>query len=177
MDKAIVARPHFPPGRRIIAVSDIHGNLPFFRALMDKIGLTPDDSLVLLGDMLEKGRDSLALLRYLMELSKTHTLYPVCGNCDGLVLRFFETDELDGRFFASYLPRHPESALRQMAREGALSSGTTCPACAGTCAPPSRRSGPGSRPCLPSWRRSTWSLFTGVSPPWRGWRSWTGGNV
>ena len=118
MDKAIVARPHFPPGRRIVAVSDIHGNLPFFQALMDKIRLTPDDGLVLLGDMLEKGRDSLALLRRLMELSKTHTLYPVCGNCDGLVLRFFETDELDGRFFASYLPRHPESTLRQMAREG-----------------------------------------------------------
>lgn len=118
MDKAIVARPVFPPGRRIVAVSDIHGNLPFFRALMDKIGLTPDDNLVLLGDMLEKGRDSLALLRHLMELSKTHTLYPVCGNCDGLVLRFFETDELDQRFFASYLPRHPESTLRQMAREG-----------------------------------------------------------
>ena len=92
MDKAIVARPHFPPGRRIVAVSDIHGNLPFFQALMDKIRLTPDDGLVLLGDMLEKGRDSLALLRRLMELSKTHTLYPVCGNCDGLVLRFFETD-------------------------------------------------------------------------------------
>ena len=120
MDKAIVARPDFPPGRRIVTVSDIHGNLPFFRALMDKIGLTPDDSLVLLGDMLEKGQDSLPLLRHLMELSKTHTLYPVCGNCDGLVLRFFETDELDERFFASYLPRHPESTLRQMAREGGL---------------------------------------------------------
>lgn len=118
MDKAITARPDFPPGRRIIAVSDIHGNLPFFRALMDKIGLTPDDILVLLGDMLEKGPDSLPLLRHLMELSKTHTLCPVCGNCDALVLRFFETDELDERFFASYLPRHPESALRQMAREG-----------------------------------------------------------
>ena len=118
MDKAIVVRPSFPPGRRLVAVSDIHGNLPFFQALTDKIGLTPDDILVLLGDFLEKGEDSLALLRYLMELSKTHTLYPVCGNCDGLVLRFFETDELDGRFFASYLPRHPESALRQMAREG-----------------------------------------------------------
>ena len=59
MDKAIVIRPVFEPGRRIIAVSDIHGNLPFFLALMDKIGLTPDDNLVLLGDMLEKGRDSL----------------------------------------------------------------------------------------------------------------------
>lgn len=118
MDKAIVIRPVFEPGRRIIAVSDIHGNLPFFLALMDKIGLDRSDILVLVGDMLEKGRDSLPLLRHLMALSRTHTLYPICGNCDGLVLRFFETDELDARFFASYLPRHPESTLRQLAREG-----------------------------------------------------------
>ena len=118
MDRAIVIRPKFEPGRRIIAVSDIHGNLPFFLALMDKVGLTAGDILVLDGDILEKGRDSLALLRRLMALSQTHTIYPVCGNCDGLVLRFFESDELDGRFFASYLPRHPESTLRQLAREG-----------------------------------------------------------
>lgn len=118
MDKAVVARPPFAPDRRIVVVSDIHGNLPFFQALMDQIKLTPDDNLILLGDMLEKGRESLPLLRRLMELSQTHTLYPVCGNCDGLVLRFFENDELDRRFFASYLPRHPESVLRQMAREG-----------------------------------------------------------
>ena len=118
MDKAIVIRPTFESGRRIIVVSDIHGNLPFFQALMDKIRLTPDDILILLGDMLEKGQDSLPLLRSLMALSQTHTLYPICGNCDGLVLRFFETGELDDRFFSSYLPRHPESTLRQLAREG-----------------------------------------------------------
>lgn len=118
MDKAIVIREQFPQGRRIVAVSDIHGNLPFFQALMDQIKLTPDDILVLVGDMLEKGEDSLPLLRHIIELSKTHTLRPICGNCDELVLNFFETDRLDQRFFASYLPRHPESAIRQMAREG-----------------------------------------------------------
>lgn len=118
MDHPIILRTEFQPGRRIIAVSDIHGNLPFFRALMDKIALTPDDILVLVGDMLEKGRDSLALLRHLMELEKTHRVYPLCGNCDGLVLRFFETDLLDERFFSFYLPQHPESTLRQLAREG-----------------------------------------------------------
>ncbi len=118
MDHAIVVRPNFSAGRRIIAVSDIHGNLPFFDALMDKVALTPNDILVLVGDMLEKGEHSLELLRCLMDLSKTHTIYPLCGNCDGLVLRFFETDELDRRFFSFYLPQHPESTLRQLAREG-----------------------------------------------------------
>ena len=118
MDLATVIRPKFPKGRRIIAVSDIHGNLPFFLGLMRKISLTPEDILILVGDMLEKGRDSLDLLRHLMKLSRTHTVYPLCGNCDGLVLRFFETDELDSRFYSVYLPQHPESVLRQMAREG-----------------------------------------------------------
>ncbi len=117
-DRAIVARADFPKGHRVAAVSDIHGNLPFFRALMEKINLSPDDILVLVGDLLEKGRDSLALLRYVMELERTHTVYSLCGNCDGLVLRFFETGALDGRFFSTYLPRHPESTLRQLAREG-----------------------------------------------------------
>ena len=114
----IIIRPDFPKGRRIIAVSDIHGNLPFFLHLMEKIHLTPEDILVLVGDILEKGQQSLALLRHLMELSKTHTIYPLCGNCDGLVLNFFETDVMDQRFFSVYLPQHPESTIRQMAREG-----------------------------------------------------------
>ena len=118
MDRAVVIHPNFPPGRRIVAVSDIHGNLPFFRALLDKIALTPEDILVLVGDLLEKGQESLTLLRYVMDLCRTHTVYPLCGNCDGLVYRFFKGDELDRRFFSFYLPQHPESTLRQLAREG-----------------------------------------------------------
>ena len=89
MDEPIIIHPQLSPEGRVIAVSDIHGNLPFFTALMEKIALSPQDSLILVGDMIEKGRDSLALLRHLMELSRTHTLYPLCGNCDGLVLNFF----------------------------------------------------------------------------------------
>lgn len=52
MDQAVVIRPRFEPGRRIIAVSDVHGNLDFFRGLMDQVGLTPSDILVLVGDLL-----------------------------------------------------------------------------------------------------------------------------
>ena len=42
MDRAIVDRTPLPPGRRILVVSDIHGHLPFFRALMDKVALVPN---------------------------------------------------------------------------------------------------------------------------------------
>ena len=125
---ARVIHPKFEAGRRILAVSDIHGNLPFFRGLLQKVSFTPEDILVLDGDMLEKGRDSLALLREIMALSASHQVYPVCGNCDGLVYRFFETDELDELFYASYLPQHPESTIRQLADEMGFSNWGDFPA-------------------------------------------------
>lgn len=87
---ASVVRPDIEPGRRVIAISDIHGNLPFLKNLLKQVGLTPDDVLILVGDMLEKGWDSLATLRYVMELQKKYTVYPLCGNCDYIDHMFLE---------------------------------------------------------------------------------------
>ena len=60
---AWVIRPKIEPGRRVVAVSDVHGNLPFLKGLLEQVRLTPADVLVIVGDLLEKGRDSLATLR------------------------------------------------------------------------------------------------------------------
>lgn len=79
---AVVIRPEIAPGRRVLAVSDIHGNLPFLKGLLDKVGFTAADVLVLVGDLLEKGAQSLETLRYIMALSQSHTVYALCGNCD-----------------------------------------------------------------------------------------------
>ena len=79
---AKVIRPDIAPGRRVLAISDIHGNLPFFKGVLAKAKFSPDDVLILVGDLFEKGRDSLALLRFLLELGQRHTVYPLCGNCD-----------------------------------------------------------------------------------------------
>ena len=79
---AQVVRPHIQPGRRVVAVSDVHGDLPFLKGLLAKVRFCPDDVLIVVGDLLEKGRESLATLRYVMELGKTHTVYTLSGNCD-----------------------------------------------------------------------------------------------
>ena len=79
---ATVIRPAIQPGRRVIAISDIHGNLPYLQGLLKKVKFSRDDVLILVGDLLEKGQYSLGVLRYVMELQKTHTVYPLCGNCD-----------------------------------------------------------------------------------------------
>ena len=80
---ARIKRLRLPPGRRIIAVSDIHGNLPYLKGLLKKIRFDADDILIIDGDFLEKGPDSLGTLRYIMQLSEAGNIYTVCGNCDG----------------------------------------------------------------------------------------------
>ena len=104
-----------PPRRRVVAVSDIHGNLPFLKGLLDKIGFSRADILVLVGDMIEKGPASLDTLHFIMELCRTHTVYPVAGNCDDLVPEFaLGNGEGDAPFFLRYLSVRPQSTLRQM---------------------------------------------------------------
>ena len=97
---ATVIRPRIEPGRRVIAVSDIHGNLPFFRGLLEKVRFSPDDVLVIVGDLLEKGTDSLATLRYVLELQKTHTVYALCGNCDHIDRMFLEGQAIENAAFS-----------------------------------------------------------------------------
>lgn len=68
--------------RRIIVVSDIHGNLPYLRALLHKVEFSQNDELIVDGDFLEKGEYSLETLRVLMRLSERGNVHAVCGNCD-----------------------------------------------------------------------------------------------
>ena len=117
--KAVIQPLTLPAGRRVLAVSDIHGNLTFLKGLLRKVNFTPADILILVGDLVEKGPDSLGALRYVMELARTHTVYAVSGNCDDLIPAFL--DRGDGRekqFFHHYISVWRErSLLYQMAAE------------------------------------------------------------
>ena len=65
-------------------ISDIHGHLQNFQNLLKKVGFSKEDILVIDGDVLEKGPQSLATLRYVMQLAKEYTVYQVLGNNDWL---------------------------------------------------------------------------------------------
>ena len=68
--------------RRIIAISDIHANMPYFKGLLEKVDFSENDELIIDGDFLEKGQNSLETLRFIMELSERGNCHTVCGNCD-----------------------------------------------------------------------------------------------
>lgn len=71
-----------PDRGRTVVISDVHGNLACLEGLLKKLALTQDDFLVFDGDLLEKGSESLAVLRYVMALCEQGRAMCVCGNCD-----------------------------------------------------------------------------------------------
>ena len=81
-EPARILRPEIEPGRRVLVISDIHANLPYFHGLLEKVGFCRDDVLILNGDFLEKGAESLKTLREVMALTEKGNVIPVMGNCD-----------------------------------------------------------------------------------------------
>ena len=81
--RARILRPEIAPGRRVLVISDIHANLPYFHGLLQKVGFCDDDFLILAGDFLEKGAESLRTLHEVMALCEKGSTVALMGNCDG----------------------------------------------------------------------------------------------
>lgn len=115
---ARVAPLELEPGRRTLVVSDIHGNLRLLRGLLDRAAFSPEDTLIVLGDILERHVDSLETLRYLMELSRRRDVRFLLGNCDNLVIDFVDHGgELLDDFFERWTGRLGlRSCLTRMAQ-------------------------------------------------------------
>ena len=64
--EARVRRLDFEPGRRILAISDIHGNLEYFKGALELAAFSAEDELIIDGDFLEKGDRCLDTLGYIM---------------------------------------------------------------------------------------------------------------
>ncbi len=119
--QTVVVRRKLPENRRILVVSDIHGAVDYLRGLLETVRFSPDDLLILDGDLLEKGPRSLDTLRYVLELGKTHAVWPLLGNCDGLERLFLDAapaKRFDAReFIVRGRPGWQTGLLRQMADE------------------------------------------------------------
>jgi len=122
MRKAAVKPIELPRGRRVLVISDIHGNLPLLKGVLKKADFGSDDILIVLGDMVERSTGSLETLRYVMDLSRRRTVYTVLGNCDNVIRTFVDGgDDVPDAVFASLLRRWGERSLAaQMAREAGV---------------------------------------------------------
>jgi len=71
---------------RHLAIGDIHGCITALTSLVDFVGLRPDDTIVTLGDYVDRGPDSRAVVDFVINLGKTHHLVALRGNHEIMML-------------------------------------------------------------------------------------------
>lgn len=122
---AVVAYADLDVFRRTIVTSDLHGDLDGFLALLRQTAPGPEDALVIVGDILEKGTQSLGLLQAVMGLSRTGNVFVLAGNNDLLFAEWGRGQATDEDVL-HYLHTRYCSVVLEMAR--ALGLGWDTPA-------------------------------------------------
>ena len=75
---------------RIIAIGDVHGCSAALAALVRAIDLTELDTLVFLGDYIDRGPDSRGVLEQVIALAERCTVVPLLGNHEEMLLAALE---------------------------------------------------------------------------------------
>ena len=102
--KIRIKKTEIPKGRRILVTSDIHGHKTLLQRLLGKVGFCGEDMLFIIGDLIEKGPESLETLRYVMGLAEMDNVVVLLGNVDlWRVQMLEELSEENSEDFYSYL--------------------------------------------------------------------------
>jgi serine/threonine protein phosphatase 1 len=72
---------------RLIAIGDIHGCLAALSSLLESVQPQPDDTLVFLGDYVDRGSDSRGVMERMLQLSASCRLVTLLGNHDELFMK------------------------------------------------------------------------------------------
>lgn len=83
-----------PP--RTIAIGDIHGCVRAMRAIIEAIQPAAEDTLVLLGDYVDRGPDSRGVLDLVLELEGRCQVQPLLGNHEWMLLDAVQNPQVIG---------------------------------------------------------------------------------
>ena len=86
----------------IYCVSDIHGDYRRYRELLDRLSPGAQDTLYVLGDVVDRGPDSMRVLLHMMRCSN---IRPLVGNHEYMALRClrFLTEEITEETIGAHL--------------------------------------------------------------------------
>lgn len=81
--------------KRIIVVSDIHGYANYLDGVLKKVGYSNRDALIIVGDIIEKGPESLKTVQYVLKLQEENSnVYATMGNVDyGMLEDYFDNSQ------------------------------------------------------------------------------------
>ena len=87
---------------RLIAIGDIHGEIDKLNKLLDKLDLQQEDTVVFLGDYIDRGLYSRQVVDKLIELSKYCHCEFLMGNHEYYLLKMLDGDKYAKHFFLEY---------------------------------------------------------------------------
>ena len=76
-------------------MSDIHGHYTIFEKMLEKIEFDETDTLYILGDIMDRGKENIKMLEYVMNTPNIHLLM---GNHEDLLLTSHEESVLDRKY-------------------------------------------------------------------------------
>lgn len=83
---------------RVLALGDIHGCAHALNAVLEAARIAPDDTLVVLGDVIDYGRDSAAVIDRLIELQSECRLICIQGNHEEMLLGALGNEQLKSQW-------------------------------------------------------------------------------
>jgi serine/threonine protein phosphatase 1 len=83
---------------RLIAIGDIHGCSTALKTLIEAIAPRPDDTVVTLGDYIDRGPDSRGVIDLLIQLESKTQLVGLLGNHEEMMLEVIRNNESHHRW-------------------------------------------------------------------------------
>ena len=87
---------------RIIGITDIHGELGKLESLLEKLDLTPDDTIVFMGDYIDRGKNSKGVIDKIISLSEFCKCMYLKGSHEYAYLNARKGDEYYKYLFWNY---------------------------------------------------------------------------
>jgi serine/threonine protein phosphatase 1 len=82
------ARPRKEPGGPVFAIGDVHGCAAELELLLQQLPLTPDTTLIFVGDYIDRGPQSREVIETLLELRERCAVVGLLGNHEAMFLEF-----------------------------------------------------------------------------------------
>ncbi len=103
------------PSGRLLALGDVHGCAQALEALLEVVNPQPEDTLVALGDFVDRGPDSCRVVELMRQLHERCQFLPLLGNHEQMLL-----DVLDGALPNRWLPYGATATLESYGFRGDL---------------------------------------------------------
>lgn len=86
---------------RTIIIGDVHGCIDELKALIEKLELQPSDCLFFIGDLINKGPESVGVVQYLCSLSNSFSIRLILGNHEEKFLRYLHHKQTNSKALAT----------------------------------------------------------------------------